>query len=128
MASNKPTAKKAVTPPAKALPTDALQALIALRAKLTQADIARRLNVSDATISSALSGKYIGNVDKLAERIRGELLNVTVQCPILGSISTRICQDERAKPFAAATNPMRVSLWRACKTCPHNPNCKGDPL
>lgn len=127
MASNKPAAKKALTPPARALPADALQALVALRAKLTQADIARLLKVSDATISSALSGKYIGNVDKLAERIRGELLNVTVQCPILGSISTRICQDERAKPFSAATNPMRVSLWRACKACPHNPNCKGDP-
>lgn len=117
---------KTKTPPAKALPADALQALMALRTKHTQAVIARRLDVSEATISSAIKGRYIGNVDKLAERIRGELLSQTVACPILGQISTRICQDERGKPFHTATNPMRVRLWQACRTCPHNPK-KGDP-
>lgn len=117
--------KKQATPPAKALPADALNALIALCAKTSQAEVAKRIGVSDGTISNAINGRYIGNVDKLAERIRGELLNVTVPCPILGSISTRICQDERAKPFAA-TSPLRVQLWRACKTCPHNPLSKGD--
>lgn len=116
-----PAARKAATPPAKALPADALQALFRLRTTHTQAEIARRLDVSDATVSGALSGKYIGNVDRLAERVRGELLNVKVACPILGTISTRICQDERAKPFSAATNPLRVQLWRQCKNCPHNP-------
>lgn len=121
MASN----KKMITPPAKALPTDALAALKSLKTQMSQAAIAKRLNVSDATISNALAGNYIGNVDKLAERIRGELLNVTVACPILGTISTRICQDERSKPFAA-TSPLRVQLWRACKTCQHNPLSKGD--
>lgn len=112
------------TPPAKALPADALQALMALRTKHTQAVIARRLDVSEATISSAIKGRYIGNVDKLAERIRGELLSQTVACPILGQISTRICQDERGKPFHTA-NPMRVRLWQACRSCVHNPK-KGD--
>jgi hypothetical protein len=120
MALNKP---KQITPPAKSLPADALQALQALTQRTTQANIARRLSVSDATISSALKGKYIGNVNKLAERIRGELLSATVACPILGEISTRICQDERSKPFAA-TSPLRVQLWRACKACPHNPTTK----
>ena len=117
---------KTGTPPAKALPADALAALKSLKTRFTQAEISRRLGVSDATVSSALSGKYIGNVDKLAERIRGELLNVTVACPILGQISTRICQDERAKPFSS-TSPRAVQMWRACKTCVHNPqSIKGD--
>jgi len=114
------SSKKAHVPPAKPLPPDALAALIKLRETTTQADIARRLGVSDATVSAALKGKYIGNVDKLAERIRGELLSVTVACPILGEISTRICQQERSKPFAA-TSGQRVQLWRTCKTCTHNP-------
>lgn len=119
MASNK-------TPPAKALPQDAMDALVELKKHHTQAEIARRIGVSDAAISGALKGRYIGNVDALAERIRGELLNQTVACPILGTITTRICQDERKKPLHTA-NPVRVQLWRACKTCPHNPLSKGDP-
>lgn len=112
------------TPAAKALPADAMTALIKLKAKHSQADIARRIGVSEGTISNALKGRYIGNVDALAERIRGELLNQTVACPILGTITTRICQDERKKPFHTA-NPMRVRLWQACRTCVHNPK-KGD--
>lgn len=126
MALNKQAAKKAVTPPAKALPKDAMDALVELKKHHSQAEIARRIGVSDGTISNALSGRYIGNVEALAERIRGELLNQTVRCPILGDITTRICQDERKKPLHTA-NPVRVQLWRACKTCQHNPLSKGDP-
>jgi len=118
MASNK-------TPVAKSLPDDALNALIELKQHSTQADIARRIGVSEGTISNALKGRYIGNVDALAERIRGELLNQTVACPILGEITSRMCQDERKKPFHTA-NPLRVQLYRACKTCPHNQANKGD--
>lgn len=114
------------TPLAKALPQDAMDALLELKKHHSQADIARRIGVSDGTISHALKGKYIGNVDALAERIRGELLNQKVRCPILGEITSRICQDERKKPFHTA-NPMRVQIWRACKTCPNNPAVKGDP-
>lgn len=110
------------TPPARALPDDALQALRgACKAKgSNQAKVAARLKVSDATISSALHGKYIGNVDRLAERIRGELLNTAVACPVLGEISARICQDEREKKFSAH-NPQAVRLFRACRSCPNNP-------
>jgi DNA-binding XRE family transcriptional regulator len=112
------------TPPAKALPLDALRALEQLKKDgISQAEIARRLDVSDGTVSNALKGKYIGDVDKLAERIRGELLKQTVACPVLGEITSRTCQDERAKPLHFA-NPLRVRMFRACKACPHNP--KGD--
>lgn len=120
MALNKKPVK---TPQAKPLPADALAALVAAKRHYSQADIARQLKVNEGTISSALRGRYIGNAEKLAERIRGQLLNKTVACPILGQISTRICQDERAKPFHTA-NPMRVQLWRACRQCANNPNRK----
>ena len=87
-----PVTKKGVTPAAKALPADAMAALAKLKGIYTQADIARRLGVSDGTISNALKGAYIGNVDRLAERIRGELLNQTVACPILGE-----CAQDKTK-------------------------------
>lgn len=121
MASN-----RKATPAARPLPADALQALHDLCGKTTQAQVARRLGVSDAAVSGALKGRYIGNVERLAERIRGELLNETVACPVLGEITTRICQDEREKPFHSA-NPVRVRLWRECQRCPHNPKAGGKP-
>lgn len=120
------TEKSTRTPTARPLPDDALQALRALCATTTQAQVARRLDVSEASVSGALKGRYIGNVDRLAERIRGELLNATVCCPVLGAITTRICQDEREKPFHSA-NPVRVRLWRECQHCPHNPKAGGQP-
>lgn len=117
MKSLKPALK---TPPAKALPDDALQALRQFCSSAgTQAAAARRLGVSEGTVSNALKGRYIGNVDKLAERIRGELLSAVVACPVLGEITSRMCQDERGKPFHSA-NPVRVQMWRTCKTCQHN--------
>lgn len=115
-----PSSKAVKTPPAKPLPDDALAALRKLCGTTSQAAVARQLGVSEGTVSNALKGRYIGNVDRLAERIRGELLNEKVRCPVLGDITTRICQDEREKPFHSA-NPTRVQLWRACKTCPNNP-------
>lgn len=121
MTSSKPPLK---TPAARALPADALQALSAFCASGTQAAAARRLGVSEGTVSNALKGRYIGNVDKLAERIRGELLAATVACPVLGEITSRICQDERSKPLHAV-NPLRVQLWRACQGCAHNPKAAG---
>lgn len=112
------------TPEAKALPDDALDALRRMCAPPnTQAAVAKRLGVSDATVSNALKGRYIGNVERLAERIRGELLNAKVVCPILGEITTRICQDTRELPFVA--NALRARQHRACQACPNNPKAKG---
>lgn len=117
-------AEKPKTPPAQQLPVDALQALASACSASTQAAVATQLGVSEGTISNALKGRYIGNVDKLAERIRGELLNATVMCPVLGCLTSRMCQDERAKPLHSA-NPLRVQVWRACKSCIHNAQPKG---
>lgn len=114
-----PSTTKSRVPEAVPLPADALQALEAACKAGTQAEVARKLGLSDGTVSNARKGRYIGNVDRIAERIRGTLMRATVQCPVLGEITTRICQDERGKPFIP--NGPRVRLWRACQACPHNP-------
>ncbi len=116
---------KTKTPAATPLPADALAALLELCKTHKQSQVAERLGLTESAISHALKGKYIGNVDRMAERIRGELLNETVQCPGgYGQINRRICQDTREAPLSRFQNPYQRSLRLHCNQCPNNPKKK----
>jgi len=82
----------------------------------SQADVARRLGVSRTMVSLALQGRYEGNLGRLESLVRGTFMAETVDCPVMGIISRRTCLDEQTRPFAP-TNPQRVQVWRACRTC-----------
>lgn len=81
-----------------------------------QTAMARKLGYSSPVISSALSNAYAGRMDKLEQKVRGELMKESVNCPVLGQISKRQCVDEQSRPYAA-TNAVRVELRRACARC-----------
>ena len=101
------------------LQPDALQALQAAVTHFkTQAAVALQLNVSASAVNQLLKGTYRGDVSGMEQRIRGVFMRVTVQCPVLGEISTKTCLDEQRRRVVF-TNPLRVQLARACKTCPH---------
>lgn len=105
--------------PPRALSPDALDALQrAVRHFGTQARVAVELGISAAAVNQALQGKYRGDVDGIEQRIRGALMQVTVVCPVLGELSTKDCLDEQRRKVVF-TNPLRVRLARACKTCPN---------
>jgi len=80
-----------------------------------QARVARRLGVSAAVISQVLAGKYPADTEKLAERVRGEFMGLTVHCPVYGELNRKACLDFQGLPFAA-TNPERVACYRACRS------------
>lgn len=88
--------------------------------RTSQRLVSMRLGLSQTTISQVLKGNYKGNLHRIEERVRGELMNKTVECPVLGEISARKCLDWQARPFAA-TNPTRVAVWKACRAgCKHS--------
>lgn len=97
--------------------------IVVLRAeckRTSQSKAAHRIGRSATTINQVLKGTYPGNLKHIEERVRGELMNKTLICPVLGEISTRKCQDEQKRPFAA-TNPTRVQLYKACRGgCKHS--------
>lgn len=108
----------------RALPADAFRALQRAVAHFgTQVAVARVLGISAAAVNQALKGTYRGDVDGIEQRIRGALMAVTVVCPVIGEISTKQCLDEQRRPMVF-TNPLRVRLHRACKTCPHRKDAK----
>ncbi len=87
--------------------------------RTSQRRAAERLAISPSTINQVLNGTYKAKTGRIEERVRGELMNKTLECPVLGEITTRSCQDWQAKPFAA-TNPTRVAVYKACRAgCPH---------
>lgn len=84
----------------------------------SQTDIGKKLDVSGSLISQVLANAYIGRLDKIEAKVRGELMGATVRCPVLGEISRRKCMDAQERP-RLATNELRVELRRACPRCPN---------
>lgn len=118
MVLNKKTPAKAVKACA-ALPADVKAALQAAVLRFgSQTKVGEELSVSGAAVSLLLADKYSGNVDVMANRIRGQFMAETVRCPVMGDLSKRSCLDNQALP-QAFTNPMRAALGRACKNCPN---------
>ncbi|MCC7082205.1 MAG: hypothetical protein IT530_16150 [Burkholderiales bacterium] len=80
----------------------------------SQAQVGKRLGVSGAVVNQVLRCRYAGRMDRIEARARGELMRATVQCPVMGEISSRQCQDEQRRAFAT-TNPQRVRVYHACR-------------
>lgn len=109
--------------------------LVTLRAeceRTSQAQAATRLGVSGTTVSQVLSGTYAANPVRIERRVRGELLGEQCNCPVMGDVNTRVCQDvqERTpgKHGAGIGNPQHAQAWHACRgngrfakagVCPH---------
>lgn len=106
---------------------DWLQALRQRVAATDQVRTAAHIGISEATLSQVLAGKYAAATTRIERRVRGVLLGATCRCPVMGDVSTRVCQDvqERRQPIA---NPQHAQAWRACRglgpferagRCPH---------
>lgn len=91
--------------------------------KSNQSAIARKLGVSGSMINQALKNSYAGRLDRLEQKVRGELMHETVSCPVLAEITKRRCLDEQNRPHAS-TNALRVELRRACPRCPNRMDAK----
>lgn len=84
--------------------------------ELGQAETARRLGYSASALNQVLHGTYKGGVDAFLLRVEEVFGSTVVICPVLGEITLGRCADEKRRPFAA-TNPLRVRLWKACREC-----------
>lgn len=70
-------------------------------------------------LSRVLKGTYPHRTDRLQALVLGLYGGETVECPVLGAIGRDECRGHQSRPFAA-TNPQRVALYRACRSCQHN--------
>lgn len=89
----------------------------------SQANAARVIGYSGSLLNQVLQNKYQRKskapLQKIEAAVSGALMNQCVQCPVLGEISSRNCVEYQRQDFAA-TNSMRVQLYRACRNgCKH---------
>lgn len=100
--------------------------------RTSQAQAAGLLGISGTTVSQVLSGTYLANTVRIERRVRGELMGAQCNCPVMGDVSLRVCQDvqERTpgKHGAGIGNPQHAQAWHACRgsgrfakagQCPH---------
>ena len=80
--------------------------------------IAAKLGVSGSMVNQVLANAYAGRLDKIEQKVRGELMGQTYQCPVLGEITMRKCVDSQSRAYSA-TNALRVELRHACPVCPN---------
>lgn len=84
------------------------------------------IGYSRSCLSTVLSRKYRGDMDRVAQKVRGALMNETVECPVLGEIGRDRCLDEQNEPFRA-TSAFRARLYHACRSgCPNARRKDGD--
>lgn len=89
-------------------------------ARTSQSAVAKRVGYSAPTISAVLGNAYKGNMPKVEDAVRWQLIGDTVSCPMLGAIRKTECLEWQSKPYAA-TSSHRVAMYRACRDgCPHS--------
>lgn len=83
--------------------------------RLSQSQIAHRLDVSSAMVSQVLSGKYLNRrIGPFKEKFEGAFMGFCVECPVVGELPRDKCLTFQRRDFCA-TNPTRVQLYHACR-------------
>ncbi|WP_316191287.1 MULTISPECIES: transcriptional regulator [unclassified Bradyrhizobium] len=76
--------------------------------------VAARLGYSNSTISYVIANKYPGDVDGVAEKVRGALLGAKVMCPVFGEMDRDYCLDQQKIGNTGASS-VRARLYRHCR-------------
>ena len=86
----------------------------------SQAQAARRMGYSPATVSLVLRNAWSRDLSHVGAAARGAFLSATVDCPVLGTVGTSECVTHQRAKFSTV-NTLCVRLYRACRAgCPHS--------
>lgn len=103
-----------------------VQLLQAAREEHGPTAVGKMINKSAALVIGVCDGTYKADPRTNIKRAVLAAFGVElVSCPIGGEIELAACDSHRNAAFVAS-NPLRVRYWRACQTCPNNPDRRGD--
>jgi len=85
-----------------------------------QKKIAAEMCYSPAVVNTVLNNSYKGDLIAVKQAVEGALLSAIVQCPVMGELKANKCMENQRRKYAA-TNSMRVQLFKACHGgCSHS--------
>jgi hypothetical protein len=83
------------------------------------------IGYSPSAVSGVLAGKYGGDLVRIEEKVRGALMGLTVECPVLGTMDRSACLDWQKKPLSIGSS-LNTQMHRACRSgCPHSRIARG---
>lgn len=105
---------------------DWIKALAEEADRIKLSGIARRLEYSQAAISTVLAKKYGGDVARIEGKVRGLLLGAKVMCPVYGEIGRDQCLDlqKNVPPFSSEASSRCHRCCRGLGGIPKCPNSR----
>ncbi|WP_316171060.1 transcriptional regulator [Bradyrhizobium sp. SZCCHNRI1058] len=76
--------------------------------------VATRIGYSNAVVSYVIANKYPGDVEGVAEKVRGAFLGAKVMCPVFGEMDRDYCLDQQKLGDTGASS-VRARLYRHCR-------------
>lgn len=99
---------------------DWIEALASECDKRSQRKVAESLGYSAGAVNGVINNKWPASTSAIEHAVRDAFMATTVICPVQGEIGLDACLANQAMEFAA-TNSMRVRLFRACRDgCHHS--------
>jgi len=75
-----------------------------------------QIGYSASVVNQILKGTYKGDISAVEQAVKGAFMNETVDCPVMGEMASHVCLENQKQPFSSI-NPMRVKLFKACRSC-----------
>lgn len=87
--------------------------------RASQDSIAQRIGYSPAVVSGLIRCKYKGDLTAVETAVRGNLMDATVDCPVMGELFVDVCLDNQRRPRRQCSG-FQIQMWHACRSCRHN--------
>lgn len=107
------------------MPPEWVEAMASACDVTSQRKVAALLDYSAGAVNAVINHKWPASTDAIEQAVRDKLMATTVICPVQGEIGLDVCLANQALPFAA-TNNMRVRLFRACRDGCHHSRLEHD--
>ena len=87
--------------------------------RASRTKVANRLGVSRTAVSRVLSNQYPHDTAGLRDRVVAHLMEASVYCPVLGTLSRQECELWQGRIGATPKpNSQWLHMGRACRGCP----------
>ena len=88
--------------------------------RTSQAATAKRIGKSGSLVCQVLANGYPADLTGVEQLVRDVLMAGTVQCPVIGDLSSTACLAHQGSPWSP-NNPQRIAFFRACRAdCPNS--------